>query len=652
MAAMVRDQGEVAVWPDAQEVTPRRTARNRRTDSPTAAELAIRDLLRPNAIRLMVQPFNRLCDKAILGYEIRWRIPRLDVLPSREEIWAAAEAAGLLSTLDDTLLRAELEVAARLSPGAVTLELHPWRWHRRGVVGLLSREVKASGVDPGGIVWQLLEQEHLESGVIYDMSAQLHGRGFKVALAGLGAVRSRLSDAGKVEPDVIQMAPIMIEGVDQDRGQRAMVSALVGFARQMGAYLIADGIAEKAELSTLIDLGVQFGDGPLLGAPFDAAGELQPPGRLPLLSLDSPPPVDGDKPSSQGAVANSRRRVRSVPLHFQQLGVAEVLTQAGRAFQAEHDLRAIVELAADYLDQLVPSDGIAVYEADWDSGQFRPILARSSKDPTYAVGVMAHPFRFGMGLTGWAFDQGTPQRVNDAEAHPAAGHLPGTAPQDESMLLLPLTSGDHRLGMLDVVRFRREAFVANELIVGGLVAYMAAAAWYNAQLYVEQVQHAITDPLTGLFNTRWLQDADGRELAMAERNGTEMALLMIDLDDFKQINDSCGHAVGDDILHSVGRVLQGAIRTDDAAVRCGGDEFVLVLRGSSREGSRRIAREVRKGLAEIALPAASTLPVVTASIGIAYFPRHGRTIGQLLGVADGAMYSAKRRGKDRVLAAR
>ena len=191
MAAMVRDQGEVAVWPDAQEVTPRRTARNRRTDSPTAAELAIRDLLRPNAIRLMVQPFNRLCDKAILGYEIRWRIPRLDVLPSREEIWAAAEAAGLLSTLDDTLLRAELEVAARLSPGAVTLELHPWRWHRRGVVGLLSREVKASGVDPGGIVWQLLEQEHLESGVIYDMSAQLHGRGFKVALAGLGAVRGR-----------------------------------------------------------------------------------------------------------------------------------------------------------------------------------------------------------------------------------------------------------------------------------------------------------------------------------------------------------------------------------------------------------------------------------------------------------------------------
>jgi diguanylate cyclase (GGDEF)-like protein len=181
---------------------------------------------------------------------------------------------------------------------------------------------------------------------------------------------------------------------------------------------------------------------------------------------------------------------------------------------------------------------------------------------------------------------------------------------------------------------------------------MAAAAWRNAQLFSEQVQHAITDSLTGLLNTRWLRDAADRELAIAERSGTELGLLLVDLDNFKQINDSCGHAVGDGILHSVARALQRAVRAEDAAVRYGGEEFVLILPGCSREGSRRIARQIRKKLAEIPLPAASTLPAVTASIGIAFFPKHGRTISQLLGIADAAMYTAKRRGKNRVSVAR
>jgi diguanylate cyclase (GGDEF)-like protein len=181
---------------------------------------------------------------------------------------------------------------------------------------------------------------------------------------------------------------------------------------------------------------------------------------------------------------------------------------------------------------------------------------------------------------------------------------------------------------------------------------MAAAAWRNVQLYAEQVQHAITDSLTNLLNTRWLRDAARRELAMAERSGTPMAILMIDLDHFKHINDSCGHAVGDGILRNVGRTLLRSIRAEDAAVRYGGEEFVLILRGCSLDGARRIAREIRTGLAAIPLPEESTVPQVTASVGIALFPKHGRTIGQLLGVADAAMYSAKRRGRDRVAVGR
>jgi diguanylate cyclase (GGDEF)-like protein len=98
--------------------------------------------------------------------------------------------------------------------------------------------------------------------------------------------------------------------------------------------------------------------------------------------------------------------------------------------------------------------------------------------------------------------------------------------------------------------------------------------------------------------------------------------------------------------------MQKCVRAEDAAVRYGGEEFVLILRGCDLPAARRISKEIRRGLSEIPLPPQSTVPRVTASIGVALFPKHGRTIGQLLGIADAAMYSAKRRGRDRVAVGR
>ena len=625
------------------------------SQAPESLELAIRDLIRPGALVITAEPLTRLRDGAILAYEVRWRIPRIDIVPSLPEIWAAAEAADLLNTLDDTLLRAELDVARRLSPGAVLCEMHPWRRRRRGLVGGMLREVRAAGLEPSQIVWQMADQEddgdRLEAAPIHSLSAQLHDRGFRVGLAQLGSVRTRLSAIGKANPDILQMDPVLIDGIHKERGQQAVVSALVGFALRMDAFLAAGGISEQSELDVLLDLGVDFGQGPLLGEPFavaaEGAGELKLPAPPRFLSLDDKPKPQASAELPAPGTASPRESAEG-SVDSYHLGVAEILSQAARAFQTENDPYSILELAANYLEKVVPADGISVYEADWDSGRFRPVLARSLADPDYATAVMDHSFNLGTGLTGWAFDLGIPQRVNDADAHPAAGHVPGTANQDESMLLIPLVSGDYRLGMLNMVRFRKDGFLAYELTVAGLVAHMAAAAWRNVQLYAEQVQHAITDSLTNLLNTRWLRDAARRELAMAERNGTELAILMIDLDNFKQVNDSCGHAAGDGILLRVGRTLQRLVRAEDAAVRYGGEEFVLILHGCGLAGARRLARALRKGLAEIPLPEESTVPRVTASIGIALFPQHGRTIGQLLGVADAAMYSAKRRGRDRV----
>ncbi|MGH7667670.1 MAG: diguanylate cyclase [Candidatus Dormibacteria bacterium] len=657
MAAVLNPGSRSAISTRDETPPPERSGRAPRArgrQGPDPAELAIRDLLRPDGLRITAEPMTRLRDGNILAYEVRWRVPRLDIFPSLPEIWAAAKAFDLVNTLDDTLLRAELEVARQLSPGAVLFEMHPWRRHRRGLIAGLLREVRAAGLSPSQIVWQLVDQadekDRLDTGPMFGLAVQLHDRGFRVGLAQLGAVRTQLASIGKIEPDLIQLDSVLIDGIDADRGNRAVVSAIVGLAAHMDARLVASGIATASERSILLDLGVAFGHGPLLGEPRTVLGEgaeqLPPAGRHQLLSLDAP--VEQADPGLSAGPHNLTPESNLGAVDSYHQGMTEILSEAAQSFQSENDPHSILELAADYLERVVPADGVSIYAADWDSGRFRPLLARSLKDPTYAGAVMDHSFSLGTGLTGWAFDMGAPQRVNDADAHPAAGHVPGTVTEDESMLLIPLVSGDYRLGMLNMVRFRKDGFLAYDLTVAGLVAHMAAAAWRNVQLYAEQVQYAITDSLTGLLNTRWLRDASGRELAIAERSSTTLAILMIDLDNFKHVNDSCGHATGDAILRNVGRTLQQSVRAEDAAVRYGGEEFVLILRGCDLRAARRVSRQIRRGLAEISLPPQSTVPRVTASIGVALFPKHGPTIGQLLAVADAAMYTAKRRGRDRV----
>ncbi|MHB8325274.1 MAG: bifunctional diguanylate cyclase/phosphodiesterase [Candidatus Dormibacteria bacterium] len=613
-------------------------------DPADAAELAVRDLLGPHALRIAAEPLRRLSDRAVLAYELTWRPPRIDALPSREDFWRSAAAAGLLEPFDDALLRAQLAVAQTVRPAAVLIRLSGWRRTRPGLANLLSRMAREADIPASRVVWQLSDDDQFpEAAPLVDLALDLRMHGFKVALQHLGDGRTRLSVLAQVMPDITQMDQSLVSGIDADFGTRAVVQGLRELSWRAGTRLIAGGIATRAELESLIALGVRYGMGPLFGAPQVAEGagavELIRP-RI-ILDLEQSP-----------AQMDEEERGRSAPtplaVPFRAgLTVTDALVHAARSLQAEHDPQVILEMAADHLVRLVPTDGLAVYQADWDSLRFRPLLAHSVSEPSYVTGVMGHNFPIGSGITGWAFDLGTPQMVNDADSHPAAGHVPGTRAEDESMLLVPLVAGDHRLGILNLVRFRRDAFVPDDLTMASLVGHMAAAAWRNAQLYAEQLQHAITDPLTGLLNTRWLRDAGRRELAAAERSGRPMVLMMIDLDNFKMVNDSCGHGTGDDVLSAVGGVLQAVVRAEDAAIRYGGEEFVLLLPDCGLDGARRVADEVLRRLVQIPLPPECAISRVTASIGLASFPAQGRTVGLLLGAADAAMYAAKRSGGNR-----
>ena len=155
-------------------------------------------------------------------------------------------------------------------------------------------------------------------------------------------------------------------------------------------------------------------------------------------------------------------------------------------------------------------------------------------------------------------------------------------------------------------------------------------------------EQAITDPLTGLFNRRFLQDYLPRELDRAARRRAPVAVLMIDLDHFKRVNDSAGHAAGDAVLAQVGSLIRQHVRSSDIACRYGGEEFILVLPEATLASARRRAEQLRSSIAE----SGDGLRGVTASIGVALFPDHADDHEALRRAADEALYDAKARGRN------
>lgn len=170
------------------------------------------------------------------------------------------------------------------------------------------------------------------------------------------------------------------------------------------------------------------------------------------------------------------------------------------------------------------------------------------------------------------------------------------------------------------------------------------------QALQELREQASTDALTGLYNRRHFREALERELTRARRNGSNVALVIADLDYFKKVNDTFGHGAGDLVLREMGALLKNSIRAGDMACRFGGEEFALILPESDREGARLKAEALRKAFNVLRLAYdGRDLGRLTISFGIALFPDHADGSDQLLRAADEALYAAKGAGRDRVM---
>jgi diguanylate cyclase (GGDEF)-like protein len=222
-------------------------------------------------------------------------------------------------------------------------------------------------------------------------------------------------------------------------------------------------------------------------------------------------------------------------------------------------------------------------------------------------------------------------------------------------LCLPLAAQGEMLGVLQLCRFASGdpaigKSSARDRETAVLISEQLSMSLANMRLREQLRNQSIRDPLTGLFNRRYLEETMARELARTARNGQPLAVIAIDVDHFKRFNDSHGHAAGDKVLVELASVLRGGIRTTDIACRYGGEEFVLLMPESPLpiaiarvEALRRQTRELRVRIGDV------QLEPITISSGIAIAPLHGESGDMLLRNADTALYAAKAGGRDRVI---
>ena len=182
-------------------------------------------------------------------------------------------------------------------------------------------------------------------------------------------------------------------------------------------------------------------------------------------------------------------------------------------------------------------------------------------------------------------------------------------------------------------------------------ATLTICPYYMTRQYEDVARDAAHDALTDLYSYRALQDRLGEEVARANRTGSTLAMLFMDLDGFKEANDHYGHQAGNDVLRSVADSIRETIRSTDVAARFGGDEFVVLLVNAELEGVERVADEIRDRISRIALPAPNGTVGVTVSVGIAYHIGARDTVlaaDDLLAEADAAVYIAKAQGGNRI----
>ncbi len=331
-------------------------------------------------------------------------------------------------------------------------------------------------------------------------------------------------------------------------------------------------------------------------------------------------------------------------------GRSEALVQSYRRLAAvfhevlsEQRPEALLDRIADTLGELVPHQDLHIYEADEKRRQLVPVFAKGPWEEE----VMASTIPYGQGITGWAVAHRSPVLSNEAHLDPRVEFVPGTPADPEALITVPLIARGSVKGALNIYRVGESvSFDDDEFELARWFADAAALALDNAQTRARLEHLAHTDSLTGLYNHRYFHERLRAELSRAGRARESIALMMLDIDDFKRVNDVCGHGEGDEVLQTLAALLRATVRVSDVVCRVGGEEFAVILPACSAADALALAARLKNGLTEVATDASGR---ITLSIGVALGPDHAMNVRELLACAEAAMMTAKAQGKDQAV---
>lgn len=348
-----------------------------------------------------------------------------------------------------------------------------------------------------------------------------------------------------------------------------------------------------------------------------------------------------DEPLHLSEVDLTQTRERGSYMAYDQIKKAHrevyALYEIARTFGTSLNVEHTLEILVDKVGHVVPFDTCMVYFYD-DMKGYATARHVVGKNAEILTGRSIAP---GEGVTGFALANRSP--VN--QLHPSLDFTdlnPSAGVKYHSMASLPLFKDDVLLGALSVYSSEIEQYTHDHMRLLETVTKLASDALANAMQHAEAESHALTDPLTGLPNARSLALRFEEEASRARRTERTFQVVMLDLDEFKNVNDSCGHKAGDKMLREVAGIIQKQLREYDFLARYAGDEFVAFVQELEGVQVEELTTRIETAVSQFALPVGGNRHArVGISIGTATFGTDGDTLDQLLMAADDQMYRMK-----------
>ena len=349
--------------------------------------------------------------------------------------------------------------------------------------------------------------------------------------------------------------------------------------------------------------------------------------------------------------AIDRRRSQGLPGERREAGEVAIFQELGKALTSSLQLDQVLRTIMEKIDEFLRPD-------NWSL-----LLLDEAKQELYfelAVGTASQALKdvrvkMGQGIAGWVAAHGetvvVPDTSKDTRFFSQVDEK--TKTETQSIVAVPVRFRDTCLGVIELINcIGPEGFDPRDLKLLEALSDFAAIALENAR-HVKRIHElTITDDCTTLYNARHMGFILETEIYRSQRYNYEFSLIFIDLDHFKQVNDTQGHLVGSRLLWEIGNALKAHCRLIDFAFRYGGDEFVLLLPQTSKDNAMNVARRLHKMLRESTwLPGENLNIKLTASMGVASYPVDSRSKEGLLHLADEAMYLAKNTNRDRVAVA-